>query len=96
MGRSSLGTYLGWQSPVKRKQRIKCWYVRLGTSGCITVRKSASRPDSMLSIICTIFCIMTPRLKAWLQSGISRQDAIAAIKSDYDSNYFVSGKGWLH
>ncbi len=28
-----------------------------------------------------------------LQAGISRQDAIAAIRKDYDSNYFVSGQG---
>ncbi|CAL5221288.1 g3454 [Coccomyxa viridis] len=27
------------------------------------------------------------------QAGISRQDAIAAIRKDYDSNYFVSGQG---
>ncbi|CAK0781517.1 hypothetical protein CVIRNUC_005393 [Coccomyxa viridis] len=36
---------------------------------------------------------MTFRERPWLQSGISRKDAVAAIRSDYDSNYFVSGKG---
>lgn len=30
-----------------------------------------------------------------LQKHISREDAIASIKKDYESNYFVSGEGAL-
>ena len=30
-----------------------------------------------------------------MKAGISREDAIAAIRRDYDSNYFVSGQGKL-
>ena len=30
-----------------------------------------------------------------MQAGISRENAIAAIRRDYDSNYFVSGQGKL-
>ena len=30
-----------------------------------------------------------------MQAGISREDAIAAIRRDYNSNYFVSGQGKL-
>lgn len=95
-GAEQFGNILGLAKPRQEKAKNQVLVCETSHSGLHCVHESAAHPNGMLSINYVAPCTMTTESWAWLQSGISRKDAIAAIRSDYDSNYFVSGKGRLH